>query len=257
MTAFRADLALRQRVALFLFVAVLLGAWALFAAQVPSYVLAGPTQVARQLIEFVRTFALAKHALFSFLHVTEAIAAAFAVGWLLALLAYYVPALDFAVHQRISPAVNSFPGVGWIMLAIIWFGIGDVTVVFSIGMTLLPFVLINLREGFNALGAENMEMARSFTRNGRRAFLLVILPYLYPFMFATLRICFGVAWKVTLTAELFGGRNGLGYLFNLARQSFDTALILVVIIIIISSVYVLDRLVFKPVQQRLERQHAE
>ena len=40
-----------------------------------------------------------------------------------------------------------------------------------------------------------------------------------------LRINFGTAWKVALTAELFGGGSGLGYLMNLARQSFDTAMI--------------------------------
>ena len=37
-------------------------------------------------------------------------------------------------------------------------------------------------------------------------------PALLPFGAATLRIMFGVAWKVALTAELFGGSNGLGYI---------------------------------------------
>ena len=63
-------------------------------------------------------------------------------------------------------------------------------------------------------------------------------------MFATLRIAFGVAWKITLTAELFGGRGGLGYLFNRARQNYDTALILVVIVVIVAFVFSTDRLVF-------------
>ena len=249
-------LVLRQRAAIAVFLAVVIGSWAAFSAHVPAYVLAGPWQVAQRLVEFVSTYSLAKHALFSFLHIFEAIGAAFVVGWLLALLAYYVPVFHFAVHQRITPALNSFPGIGWIMLAVMWFGIGDVTVAFSITMTLLPFVLINLRAGFDSLGQESLEMARSFTRSGFRSFFLVVLPSLYPFMFATLRICFGVAWKVALTAELFGGRSGLGYLFNIARQNFDTALILVVIMIIIAFVYSMDRLVFQPIQQRLERQHA-
>ena len=34
-----------------------------------------------------------------------------------------------------------------------------------------------------------------------RMFARVIVPSLYPFVFATLRIMFGVSWKVTLTAE--------------------------------------------------------
>jgi len=257
MTSQFLTLALRQRLAIFVFLIIFIGAWSLFAARVPTYVLAGPTLVIKRLVEFVSTYSLAKHAIFSLLHVVEAIGVAFFVGSLLALIAYYAPVFHFAIHQRISPTVNSFPGIGWIMLSIMWFGISDVTVVFAITMTLLPFVLINLREGFDSLGQESLEMARSFTRSGYRSFFLVVLPFLYPLMFATLRICFGVAWKVALTAELFGGRSGLGYLFNTARQTFDTALILVVIIIIIAFVYGLDRLVFKPIQQKLERQHAK
>ena len=86
-------------------------------------------------------------------------------------------------------------------------------------------------------------MAESFTRRRARMFALVIVPSLYPFVFATLRIMFGVAWKVTLTAELFGGNSGLGYMINLARQEFDTATIFAAIILIIAFVHGMDRYV--------------
>ena len=85
----------------------------------------------------------------------------------------------------------------------------------------------------------------------------MLLPALYPFIFATLRVSFGVAWKVALTAELFGGSSGLGYLFNLARQDFDTPLVLAVIIIIIAFVFSTDRFVFAPLQSRLARHHGD
>jgi NitT/TauT family transport system permease protein len=251
-----AALALRQRGALAAFILAVLALWWAFAAELPPYVLAGPLAVGRQLAEFVTSYSLARHALISFAHVGQGLAIAFALGFALAALAHYAPVFRLAVHQRISPAVNSFPGIGWIMLAIMWFGIGDVTVVFAITATLLPFVLINLREGFDALSADSLEMSRSFTRSRWRSFRLVVLPSLYPFLFSALRIAFGVSWKIALTAELFGGRAGLGFLFNRARQVYDMALILVVIAVIIAFVYSMDRLVFKPIQQRLEQQHA-
>ena len=99
-------------------------------------------------------------------------------------------------------------------------------------------------------------MAASFSRSGWRRFRLVILPSLLPFIFATIRISFGVAWKVALTAELFGGNTGLGYLLNLARQDFDMPLVLGVIIIIVAFVYSTDRLIFTPIQAHLARHHA-
>jgi NitT/TauT family transport system permease protein len=82
------------------------------------------------------------------------------------------------------------------------------------------------------------------------------VPSLYPFIFATLRIMFGVAWKVTLTAELFGGNNGLGYMINLARQEFDTATIFAAIILIIGFVHGMDRYVLGPLQASVSRHHA-
>lgn len=60
---------------------------------------------------------------------------------------------------------------------------------------------------------------------------------------------FGVAWKVALTAELFGGDRGLGYLVNLARQEYDTETIFTVIIFIILSVYAADRLIFLRIER--------
>jgi len=62
---------------------------------------------------------------------------------------------------------------------------------------------------------------------------------------------------VALTAELFGGDRGLGFLLNLARQDFDTPLILVVILIIIIFVYSTERFVFTPLQNSLAEHHAK
>jgi len=139
---------------------------------------------------------------------------------------------------------------------VVWFGINHFTVIFAISMVLTPFAIINIREGLDNVDRELLEMGASFGRNGSKRFLRILLPSLYPFIFATLRISFGVAWKVALTAELFGGSSGMGYLFNLARQDFDTPLILVVILIIIAFVYSTDRFVFAPVQARLAKHHA-
>ena len=99
-------------------------------------------------------------------------------------------------------------------------------------------------------------MAQSFTRRRLPIFALVIVPSLYPFTFATLRIMFGVSWKVTLTAELFGGNSGLGYMINLARQEFDTATIFAAIIIIIAFVHGMDHYVLGPLQAKVSRHYA-
>jgi NitT/TauT family transport system permease protein len=246
----------RARLAGNLFVLAFLAAWSAYSSVVDSYVMPGPWEVAQRLWQMFGDVHEAKHVLYSFAHIIAAVVISFVIGSALAFLAHYFTVSAHAIHGRISPFLNSFSGIGWTFLAIIWFGISDVTVVFVISMVLIPFAIINMREGLVNLEAERLEMAASFSRSGWRRFRLVILPSLLPFIFATIRISFGVAWKVALTAELFGGNTGLGYLLNLARQDFDMPLVLGVIIIIVAFVYSTDRLIFTPIQAHLARHHA-
>ena len=137
----------------------------------------------------------------------------------------------------------------------IWFGINPLTVIFAITVNLVPFYLINIGQGLDALDGEYVEMGRSFRRRGPRLFLMVMLPLLVPFLFASLRLAFGVAWKIALTAELLGGDRGLGYLMNLAMQEQNTPRILAVALFIVAFVYVAETWVLSPAQRALDMRY--
>jgi ABC-type nitrate/sulfonate/bicarbonate transport system permease component len=113
-------------------------------------------------------------------------------------------------------------------------------------------MIINLREGVRTVDRELIEMATSFGANRWREFAHIVLPSLFPFMFSAIRVSFGVAWKVALTAELFGGTRGLGYTMNIARQELETPQIYAVIVLIVAIVFVGNRFVFDPMQRRLQ-----
>lgn len=245
----------RARLAGHIFVLAFLAVWATYSSFVEAYTMPGPWEVAKRLGQFVTDVHELKHMLYSFAHIIAAVIISFFIGSALAFQAHYLPVFRLMIFGRLNPFLNSFSGIGWTFLAIIWFGIGDPTVVFVISMVLIPFATINMREGLANLDSDMVEMARSFTRSTWRRFFKVILPLLFPFIFATIRISFGVAWKVALTAELFGGNTGLGYLLNLARTDFDMPLILVVILVIIAFVYSTDRWIFAPIQAHLARHH--
>ncbi len=237
------------------FTLAVLAAWALWGAMVESYEMPGPWAVGKRLVAFFGDWYELRHMFISFAHIIGAVVISFVIGCLCAFLAFYLPRTRLMMHGRATPFLNSFPGIGWIMLAIIWFGVNDFTVVFVISMVLIPFAIINMREGLDSLDTELIEMSRSFTRSRWRTFTMVVVPSLFPFIFATLRVSFGVAWKVALTAELFGGNTGFGYLLNLARNDFDMPLIFGIILIIIAFVFSTDRYVFAPIQRRLDRHH--
>jgi NitT/TauT family transport system permease protein len=236
-----------------LFAAIMLASWIIGSARLPSYILPAPQDVLAAAIDFFTSSRSLGHLGSTLAVIGTAIMLSFVGGSLLALAAYYLPWSAPLIHHRIGPFLNSFPSIGWTLLAVIWFGVSGATVVFAISVVLLPFALVNLREGLAALDGELAEMARSFGRSSWRNFRLMVLPALVPFATATLRIMFGVAWKVALTAELFGGSKGLGYVINQARQEYDTRTIFTVIIFIIIAVYLADRLVFLRMERATAR----
>lgn len=230
-------------------------AWWIYSLLVPAYQIPGPVIVAKRMLAFVTDPLLALQLSISLAHAGSAIVLAFFIGAALAFCAHFIPATRLLIDSRITPFLNAFSAIGWLFLGILWFGLDDTTVIFAITMILIPFSAINLRAGLNELDGELIELGTSLTRTRLKLLVKVIVPMMVPYVFATLRISFGVAWKVTLTAELFGGNAGVGYMLNVARQEFDTETIFAVILFILLFVACMEVFVFRPLQRRLDRRY--
>lgn len=239
-----------------LFTLLALLAWWLYSQMVPAYQMPGPVAVFLRMSDFVTTPFLLSQIWVSVYHISLAIGLAFVVGSALAVTARFVPITRMLIDTILTPFLNAFAAIGWLFLALLWFGLNHTTVIFAVTMILIPLTAINVRAGLQELDEDLMEMGLSFTRADRRRFTRIVLPLLVPYFFAALRISFGVSWKVVLTAELFGGNAGLGYVLNVARQEFDTETIFAIIGFILLFVVICEQFLFRPVQRRLDRRYA-
>jgi NitT/TauT family transport system permease protein/sulfonate transport system permease protein len=181
-----------------IFTVLVLAVWIGASMVSPPYLIPDPLAVAKKATLFFTNPYYITQFLISITHVIISVMLGFIVAGLLAVLGLHLPPLRLLISERIYPFLNSFTSIGWTVLAVMWFGSGDVVVYFTITTVLVPFIFVNLREGMMALDQEIGEMAESFTRNQWRQFWLIIFPSLFPFIFAALRIAFGLAWKVTL-----------------------------------------------------------
>ena len=238
------------------FTIAVLAAWWGYAQVVPPYLLPGPWPVGSRMADFFTDFTLASQLATSLMHVSSAIVLAFVIGCALAVIAHFLPATRLLIDSVVTPFLNAFSGIGWLFLAILWFGLNSFTVIFAVTLILVPFTVINVRVGLEELDSELLELGRSLSRSTYRRATKIILPLLIPYLFAALRTSFGVSWKVVLTAELFGGNAGVGYLLNVARQEFDTETIFAIILFILLFVAAAETLFFRPVQRRLDRRLA-
>ncbi len=234
-----------------------LAAWWVYSLFEPPYLVPGPLPVFSRMVDYLADPDLRLQLVASLVHVLAAIVIAFACGAALATAAQLVPAVRLLVDGRITPFLNAFSGIGWLFLGVIWFGLTDTTVVFTVAIILVPFAIINFRTAVGELDAELTELGRSLSHSRLRVFRTVMVPQLVPYVFTTLRTCFGVAWKVVLTAELFGGNSGIGAELNVARQQLDTETILALILFILCFVVLAEVAVFRPGQRMLDRRYRD
>lgn len=226
-------------------------AWWIAASGLPEFVLPGPLAVGRRLAELFTTWTAIEHTLTSAWRVVLSVVLALLLGGALAFLARFAPLFEDVVHQCIKPFLNSFPSIGWAILAAIWFEPGDFGVVFVQVAILTPFCLINISEGLRALDREILEMGVSFTRRRARVFARILVPLLMPYIVASLRIAYGIGWKISLVAELLGSTRGLGFLMLQAQTSADTATVIATCLAIVLIFIAGERLVLAPLARRV------
>lgn len=224
--------------------------WWLFARDLPAFVMPTPLMVFGKVLEFFYDPRLASHALVSFMRVGVAVSIATILAMAIGLASRRFPILEEFVERRLLTFLNSFPSVGWAILAVIWFQISNSTVIFIQVVIVLPFCLINVLEGLRQLDPELTEMGRSFTRARRRLFLRLVLPLMMPFLMSGLRVAYGIAWKIALVSELFGAPSGLGYLLMQGQVRADATLVFACCLIIVLIFGTVDLLVLRPLASR-------
>jgi NitT/TauT family transport system ATP-binding protein len=247
---------LAQRIVADGFILLAFIAWYLYSRVVPDFIIPNPFKVLTTAVELFSSPRFVAHTYTSFARVVLAVVLSLLIGGVIVLAGWCIPVLRLLVTNRIIPILNAFPSLGWAMLAIVWFGVNNVSVMAVEIAILLPFSMINLWEGVKALDSETLEMARSFTTRRTSILVRVILPLLFPFIFSAVRMSYGVAWKVALIAEVFGAEIGLGHLLNIASQSMDTTLVFATIIALIVLVIGVERLVFDPIERIAQRQRS-
>jgi NitT/TauT family transport system permease protein/sulfonate transport system permease protein len=215
----------------------------------PEFILPSPIKVAARTAQLLGLDPqLASNTWDSVQRVLLSVVIALLLGAFLVIVAKYVPIFQGFVVDRVMSFFNAAPALGWAIVGVYWFHVSDIGVIFVEVAILLPFTMINLWEGLKNLDEELVEMASSFSRNRLKTLFAVVLPMLLPFVFAAVRVSYGTAWKVALFAELFGAPSGLGYLLNIARESFDSVTVFACFLTLILLVYVVQYLVFNPVQ---------
>lgn len=118
----------------------------------------------------------------------------------------------FQIMRPISP-------IAWIPLAILWFGVGDVSPVFLIFIAAVFPMIVQTASGVHTIERRYLHAAENFGVSRARLFRQVIVPAVLPEIVVGMRIGLGVAWLVVVAAEMIALHSGLGYLIIDSRNA--------------------------------------
>jgi NitT/TauT family transport system permease protein len=153
-------------------------------------------------------------------------------------------------HDGVTVA-GTIPAIVYAVLSLIIFGLSNMGPILAVALVSAPYVALNVGEGIRGVDKSLITMSEAFGRTPRQIRREVLIPTIVPFVFAAIRMCFAVAWKVEALTEVFGGRNGVGFQIRTEYQLYDIAGVLAWMFLFIAFMLVIERLVLAKIEARL------
>lgn len=213
---------------------VVLGVWSLIVRieKPPAFLLPTPGGVWNKFVTTLADGTLITHAAVTLYEVLLGLG----LGSVLAMLLGYALAKSPLTEKILSPylvASQAIPMVAIAPLLIIWFGAGIFSKVLVCALIVFFPVLVNTMIGFRAVPENLRDLMRSLRATRWQKLRLLEIPAALPVLFGGLRIGATLSVIGAVVGEFVGSDKGLGFLINVGRGQYDTALVFVSIFTLI------------------------
>ncbi len=202
----------------FAFIAFLLALWQVTASRNSTHLLPGPWEAVGGLADLVRHGLLLKYVTASLFRVTWGFVAAAVLAIPLGLVIGWYRRFEMALNPLIQ-VFRPISPLAWIPIAILWFGVGDLSAMFLIFLSCFFPLLLTAINAVQRIPAVYVNAGRNFGLSPARLVYGVLFPAVLPELFTGLRISLGVAWLVVVAAEMIAVNSGLGFLIVDARNA--------------------------------------
>jgi len=176
-----------------------------------------------------------------------AIAAAFAIP-----LGLFVGRF-LAVREYVDPVIRGLypiPGIAWIPLAILWFGLGNTAVIFVVVIAEFFPLYFNTEAGARNINPILVDAARCFGAKRLTLLRRVILPASIPYIITGMRIALGGAWRMIVAGEMLASQSGIGSLLMESRYQFRATDLMMAMILISVVGYTTERLIVGTLEKK-------
>lgn len=125
-----------------------------------------------------------------------------------------------AVGDPIVAAVHPLPKVALLPLIMVVFGIGQVSLLIAISLSVFFPLVINSMTGVKLISPLDFDVARNLGASRFKVFTRVVVPGSLPFVMAGVRLAVNSAFHVAIAVELLASHRGLGAVLWQAWETF-------------------------------------
>jgi NitT/TauT family transport system permease protein len=159
--------------------------------------------------------------------------------------------------ETLTSMFNPLPAIALLPLALIWFGLGNASLVFVLVHSVLWAVALNTHSGFLSVSQTLRMVGRNYGLSGPRYVMQILMPAAFPSILTGMKIGWAFAWRTLIAAELvFGvssGSGGLGWFIYENKNQLEISNVFAGLFSVIIIGLIVENLVFQTVERRTVR----
>ncbi|WP_414474249.1 ABC transporter permease [Microvirga sp. M2] len=159
--------------------------------------------------------------------------------------------------ETMTAMFNPLPAIALLPLALIWFGLGNGSLVFILIHSVLWAVALNTHSGFLGVSQTLRMVGRNYGLKGLSYVFRILVPAAFPSILTGLKIGWAFAWRTLIAAELvFGvssGQGGLGWFIFENRNLLDIPSVFAGLLTVIIIGLIVENLIFRTIERKTIR----
>jgi NitT/TauT family transport system permease protein len=194
----------------------------------PAFILPSPELVASRFLQLLQDGSLLRHTWATFSEVLGGLL----LGVLAATILGYILGKSETIERLLAPyivASQSIPVVAIAPLLIIWFGSGRVSKILISALIVFFPVLVNTIVGVRSVPEDLRDLMRSLRATRWQIFRKLEAPAAMPVLLGGIKVGATLSVIGAVVGEFVGADEGLGFLINVGRGLYDTAMVFVAV----------------------------
>ncbi|HET7547614.1 MAG TPA: ABC transporter permease [Usitatibacter sp.] len=159
--------------------------------------------------------------------------------------------------ETLTAMFNPLPAIALLPVALIWFGLGNGSIIFVLVHAVMWPIALATHSGFMGVSNTLRMVGRNYGLGGFAYVRRILIPAAFPSILSGLKIGWAFAWRTLIAAELvFGtssGSGGLGWFIYENKNVLDIPAVFAGLFTVIFIGLLVENLIFRTIEMRTVR----